>query len=115
MPCINLPIDPIGPVIEIGISLPISLMAQGAPAPQIHWIKALADTGCSHTSIHSSVATKCGLTVISKSAASTPAGSVAVNVYHGDLLLRPLIGGVTPFEWRFPDRGLLEMLHHNPS
>jgi hypothetical protein len=112
MPCINLPLDPVGPTIEIGISLPRSGLAAGAPNPPIRWIKALADTGCSHTSIHSSVALACGLNVLGKNTVTNTSGPVAVNNYHGDLFLRPIIGS-GPFEWRFADRGLLELLHQN--
>src|ERR1700679_941204 len=103
MPCINLQIEPIGPVIELGVCCPASKQVPGDPPPTIHWIKAIIDTGCSHTAIYTSIAQKCGLSVISKGQASTPGGMVANNIYHGDLILRPMIGA-TPFEWRFPDR-----------
>ncbi len=112
MPCINIPIDPIGPVIEIGVSQPTST-ANGTH-PTVYWIKAVVDTGCSHTSIHTSVAVKCGLTVLGKASANTPGGAHAVNLYHGDLFLRPIIRG-KPFEFPFNDRGLVEMTHQNPD
>jgi hypothetical protein len=115
MPCINIQINPIGPVLEIGVSTPVSLNAAGAAAPPITYFKALADTGCSHTSIHSSVATACGLKVMGKSGASTPAGNIAINIYHGDIFFRSLIGWKTPFEWAFNDRGLCEMVHKNAA
>jgi hypothetical protein len=115
MPSINIPISAVGPTLEIGISAPSSLLPAGSAAPQILWFKAIADTGCSHTSIHSSVATKCGLKVLSKGSAATSAGVVAVNIYHGDLFLRSLIAWTTPFEWKFPDRGFMELLHQNPN
>jgi hypothetical protein len=115
MPCININIDPVGPTLDVGIAFPSSLLPANAKAPAITWFKALADTGCSHTSIHSSVATACGLTVIGKAGVATTAGSVAANMYHGDLFLRSLISWVTPFEWKFADRGLLEMIHKNPA
>ena len=38
-----------------------------------------------------------------------------MNIYHGDLVLRPLISWTTPFEWKFQDLGFLEILHKNPS
>jgi hypothetical protein len=115
MPCISLPINQIGPTLEIGISLPLSLNPAGAQTPPILWILAIADTGCSHTSIHSSIATKCGLTVLGKGGATTPAGNVAVNLYHGDLLFRSLVGRPSTFEWRFADRTFVEMLNPNPA
>jgi hypothetical protein len=114
MPCINLQIEPIGPVIELGVSCPASKQVPGTPSPKIYWIKAIVDTGCSHTAIHTSNALQCGLSVISKGQASTPGGMVANNIYHGDLFLRPLVGA-TPFEWKFPDRPIGEMVHHNPA
>jgi hypothetical protein len=115
MPCINFPIDPIGPTLDIGISAPGSLLAAGTPAPRITWLKGIADTGCSHTSIHASVAAACGLIVMGKSSANTPAGTVAVNIYHGDLFLRSLLSWTSPFEWKFNDRGFLEMKAKNPA
>jgi hypothetical protein len=115
MPCINIPIEAIGPAIDIGISLPASLAPTGSPPQTITWFKGIVDTGCSHTSIHSSVATACGLTVMGKSGVTTTAGNVAVNVYHGDMAIRSLINWATPFEWVFNDRGLLEMVHKNPA
>lgn len=115
MPCINIQIDPVGPLLDLGIAAPTTLLAAGSTPPKIHWFKALADTGCSHTSIHTSVATTCGLKVLGKSGVTTPAGNVAVNIYHGDLFFRSLISWITPFEWKFEDRGLCEMVHKNPA
>jgi hypothetical protein len=115
MPCINIQIDPVGPLLDLGIAAPTSLISAGTPPPKITWFKALADTGCSHTSIHTSVAAACGLTVMGKSGVTTPAGNVAVNIYHGDLFVRSLLGWVSPFEWKFGDRGLVEMVHKNPA
>ena len=115
MPCINIPIEAIGPALDVGITSPASLVAPGGQAPIANWFKAIVDTGCSHTSIHSSVATKCGLAVIGKSGVTTTAGNVAVNLYHGDLFLRSLIQWTSPFDWSFSDRGLLEMVHQNPA
>lgn len=109
MPCITLALDPLGPIVEIGVSLPGG-WPRANPPPPVHWIKAIADTGCTHTSIHTSVAQKLGLTVLSKETSNTPAGVVPINIYHGDLYLRPLIAN-TPFEWVFNDRRMLELLH----
>lgn len=114
MPCINLPLNPAGPTIEIGISSPASQQAEPKSAPTIHWIKAIADTGCSLTSVHSSVADKCGLKIISKADTNTAASMVTANLYHGDLFLRPLIG-IKPFEWKFTDRRILQLLHSSPD
>ena len=116
MPCVNIPINPlVGPTLEIGIALPLSQVPAGQPRPQIRWFKAIADTGCTHTSIHTSIATTCGLNVIGKGNSSTAGGNRAVNVYFGDLYVRSQIAWVTPFEWQFADRGLVEMVHQNPN
>jgi hypothetical protein len=118
MPSILLPLNAVGPTLDIGVSTPASLVSPGAtPAapPQITWFRAIADTGCSHTSIHSSIAARCGLKTISKSIAFTPAGNVAVNMYHGDLFLRSLVSWSTPFDWPFRDRAFLEMVQQNPN
>ena len=115
MPCISFPIDiVVGPVLEIGISSPLSLATHGAPPPQIHWFKALADTGCSHTSIHSDVAAKAGLTVISKALVKSTTHSVAVDVYLGDLFLRVTMG-TRVFEFPFRDRSFAQLLNASPS
>ena len=115
MPSVSLPISAVGPTLEIGIATPASLLAADAPKPQIQWFKAIADTGCSHTSIHSSVAAKCGLKVLSKTTATTPGANVAVNIYHGDLFLRSMVSWITPFDWGFGDRGFVEMVNPNPN
>ncbi len=114
MPSIQFPISTLGPSLEVGISRAVSLLPSES-TPHVLWFKAIADTGCSHTSIHSSVAVKCGLQTISKSFASTPAGNVAVNMYHGDLYLRSLVSWATPFDWSFNDRAFAEMVHQNPN
>lgn len=114
MACITFPIDAIGPVIEIGISQPRSLLAQGSAPPQIAWIKAIADTGCTHTSIHSSVAAGCGLAIVGKLPVSSTMQTTPVNLYHGDVFIRFPVAG-TFFEWRFPDVGLLELLLPSPQ
>jgi Aspartyl protease len=115
MPCITIPINPIGPILEIGISSPASQLTSGSAKPQAIWFKALADTGCTHTSIHASVAQKSGLKVIGKGGAQTPGGNTAVNVYHGDLFIRSLISWSSNFDWQFADRGLVEMVNPNPN
>ena len=51
----------------------------------------------------------------SRSAARTPGGNVPVNIYHGDLFVRALFNWVTPYDWPFADRGLMEMVNANPD
>jgi hypothetical protein len=114
MPCINIPIEAVGPVVELGISAPVSQQGAGSPLPQIQWVRALVDTGCSHTAIHSTVAQNCGLSIVGIAPVTTPGGPVTNHVYHGDLILRPLIGG-RAFEWRFGDCQITQMAHSNPA
>lgn len=116
MPCTHLQVDAnVGLRLDLGISSPASLLPPNSPAPPIFWFRAIADTGCTHTSIHSSVATKCGLNVISKGTARTPGANVAVNIYHADLFIRSLFNWMTPYDWKFADRGLMEMVNANPD
>jgi hypothetical protein len=114
MPCLNLPIEPIGPVVELGVSAPVSQQIPGSAGPPIQWVRAIVDTGCTHTSLHSSIAQRCGLSIISKGSATTPGGNVSINIYHGDLVLRQIIGSA-PFEWRFSDRQIVEMVNPNAA
>jgi hypothetical protein len=114
MPCINIKIEPTGPIIELGISAPSSQIPTGGIDPPIQWVRAIVDTGCSHTSIYSTVAQRCGLSIVSTGSAQTPGGVVATNIYHGDLVLRPMVGSA-PFEWRFHDIGIVEMVSPNPD
>jgi hypothetical protein len=114
MPCIHAKIEPIGPIVEFGISTPSVVITPGIPGPPIQWMRALIDTGCSHTSIHSSSAGKCGLNVISKGNVITPTAITPVDIYLGDAILRPIVGG-RPFEWRFISHRFNELLHPNPN
>lgn len=115
MPCINFPIDPIGPILDVGISSPNSLRPSGAPPPAISWFKALVDTGCGTTSIHASAARQCGIQVIGKSAIETATGVVPVNVFYGDLYVRPLLLWQTPSQSRFDNRSFAELPHGHAS
>jgi hypothetical protein len=118
MPCVTFPIDPaIGPVLDIGIAAPLSLIASQSAVqmpPPIHWIKAIADTGCSHTSIHSSVASLAGLSVISQALAQSTMQIATINVYLCDLFVR-LIYGQTVIEYAFRDRPISELLHRSTT
>lgn len=114
MPCVSIPINPVGPLVDIGVSRP-SFLAPAAAKPPIHWFKGLADTGCSHTAIHSSVATKCGLSIIGKTVVTTPGGNKAVNLYFGDIHFHSLIAWSLPFDYMFNDRPITEMFNQNPA
>ncbi|MFO1157302.1 MAG: hypothetical protein U1E60_00530 [Reyranellaceae bacterium] len=113
MPCTNFPIDPIGPVLEMGIAPAASLRSRDAPPP-ILWFKALADTGCSDTSIHTSLAVRCGLQIISTGAATTPTGILPVNLFHADLFLRA-VGWEAEVQRPMHDRTLVELTHGDPT
>lgn len=116
MPCITLPIDAGNrPIIEIGYSAAASLQPAGAPPPKIHWIKAIADTGCTHTSIHADVATAAGLMVLGKGMSMTANGPVTCNLFHGDMFVKiPLPNGQV-FEYRFKDRRVAELCTKIPD
>ncbi len=115
MPCTTFALDPtLGPVTEIGISAPRSLLPQGSPVPPITWIKAIADTGCSTTSIFSGVAAKAGLTVVSKTNVISTTHTVPANVYLGDLWIRGSYLGGT-HEFAIYDRPFIELIQQNPS
>lgn len=114
MPCITFPINPSNvPLLEIGISTPQSLAPVGT-IPTINWIKAIADTGCTSTSIFSGAATKAGLQIVSKGMVNSTTHSVPVNIYYGDLILRYSYGS-KPFEFRFFDRSFLELVRPDPN
>jgi hypothetical protein len=117
MPCSTFPIDPSlnCPITEIGLAAPLSQQAAGAPAPIIHWVKALVDTGCNGTSIHASAFVRAGLTHIGKKPIiNTSNSNLIVNQYLGDLFLKCtfLRGNM---EFRFSDHLFLELLQQNPN
>jgi hypothetical protein len=116
MPCITLPLDPgIGPIVELGVSAAAALLPAGSPRPPIQWIRAVADTGCSHTSVHTSIAVNCGLKLISKGTTNTPGGQVPCNIYHGDLFLKIALPNGQQFEFPFRGRGIIELVNKIPS
>ena len=89
MPCINFPIDPkLGPVVEIGISVSTKDLLVTSPAPPIHWIKAVADSGCERTSIQSLIIQKIGLRQRSKVPQHSAQGQIVVDAFRGDLFIR---------------------------
>ena len=101
-------------VVDLGISSPLSLVAPGAPPPQIHWVKALADTGCTHTSIFSGPANAVGLSVVIQTSVQSTTQAVTADVYVADLFIRwSLLGRV--FEFPFRDRRLLQLIRPNPA
>lgn len=115
MPCNTFPIDPAaGPLLDIGIAPALSLMPPGSAPPPIRWIKAVADTGCSHTAIHSGVALTANLPLISKVVVNSTTHSVVANVYLGDLVLRYTIFN-NSYEFFFRDRPFTELIQNNPN
>jgi hypothetical protein len=116
MPCITLPIDAgLRPNLELGISAPLSLQPAGAPPPIIHWISAIADTGCTNTSIYTSVATAAGLRVMGKGLVNTANGPVQCNRFLGDLFVKVPLANGTGFEFFFRDRLLSELMAKIPQ
>ena len=87
--------------------LPLSLTTQ---APAIGWVRALVDTGCSHTSVTSTLAQSIGLNIAGRGSAHNAQSTTAVNIFHADLILKPIILG-NPVEIRVPDCRLMEFLH----
>jgi hypothetical protein len=110
MPFIDIPIDEeLGPILEIGITAATSSRIPGTPVPEVRWVKAVADTGCSHTCIHTVTARGAGLKVVSKSLSWTPGGAVPCNLYLGDIFLRETLYDGSVAEYSFRDRHIVEL------
>jgi len=115
MPCSTFPIDPaVGPIVDVGIAPPLSLVPQGDPPPSIRWVKAIADTGCSHTALHSGAAAAAGLPIISKIFVRSTTHTVPANVYLGDLFLRYTVFN-NSYEFPFRDRPFTELVQNSPD
>ena len=115
MPCILLPIDALRPTIEIGIAFPASLVPAGSARPAITWIPAIADTGCSHTSLHGDVCAAAGLNVIGKGITHTANGPVNCNRYLGDMFIKVPFPNGTVFEYPFRDRMFVQLMQKIPQ
>lgn len=109
MPCITFPIEPIGPVLEIGVGKASSLQTPGENNPII-WAKAVADTGCTITSIHTQLALKAGLQVIGKVNVDSTTDTVPVNVYLGNLYLKWTLPNGAVINVPFPDQRFIELM-----
>jgi hypothetical protein len=115
MPCCTFPVDPVyGPVLDIGIAAPLSLTPAGAPLPSINWIKAIADTGSSHTSIATVAAGRIGLPIINQTTVGSTTQLVPANIYLADLFLRWNDRGQT-LEFAFRDRPMTELVRATPA
>jgi hypothetical protein len=115
MPCSTFPIDPVyGPMLDIGIAAPLSLTPSGVPLPLINWVKAIADTGCSHTSISTVAAGRIGLPIINQTTVGSTTQLVPANIYLADLFLRWNDRGQT-LEFAFRDRPMTELLRSTPA
>jgi hypothetical protein len=116
MPCITLPIEAgLKPTLEIGISSAASLLTPQASRPLIDWITCLVDTGCTHTSIHSSVAQTSRLPVMGKGWTNTGNGQVRCNQFLGDLFIRVPLPGGQVIEHAFRDRLFVELMTKIPQ
>src|SRR5208283_5784160 len=101
MPCVNFQIDPcIGPLLDLGISSPLSLAPSGVP-PMICWIKAVADTGATNTCVSPSAIARASLPLIGQAQVGTPNKIKTASVYSSDLFLRcTFVGKTTEFAFR---------------
>jgi hypothetical protein len=101
--------DPIGPTVEIGIAPHSPSDIAGVPPPTTVWIKAIADTGCTHTSICAAAAARASLPVIGIGQMTTASHTIPANLYFGTLWVRGMVTGTTSFAWNFPARTFIEL------
>ena len=109
-----MPFSPVGPLVEIGLAAPAALAKAGNTPPIKHWFKAIADTGCNHTSICSSLALTAGLPIIGKTQISSATETVEAYQYLGDLFFRCQVNGRN-LEFPFSNRMLLELKIQHPN
>jgi hypothetical protein len=114
MPYLSFNNEPIGPVISVGVSSPKSLLAPDASSPQIYWFRAIADTGCTNTSVSQNVINTLGLKSISKAQVTSTTQMINANVFLGDVFLKASIVSSGQIDWAFPNRFLLELIHQSP-
>jgi hypothetical protein len=113
MPCINFPIEPIGPVLEIGLSKAKAFTTEGE-TPPIVWAKAIADTGCTTTSVHTGLAQSAGLQVVGKANVLSTTHTVPANLYLGNLYLEWTLLNGSVINMTFPDQQFLELHQCSP-
>ncbi|OJX19267.1 MAG: hypothetical protein BGO82_04335 [Devosia sp. 67-54] len=89
----------------MGLALPKS---EGGK-DNIHWIDALIDTGATHTSVSVEIAVAVSLPNVGEDEMITPAGRVAIDLFHGDLALDPDMPTL------FRDRRLAGLIHRQPE
>jgi hypothetical protein len=115
MPCVTFPLNISSiPILEIGIAAPNPAVKSRARNSSIFWIKAAVDTGCSHTAIPASVASKAGLRVRGKTMVRSSTDFVPADVYHGDLFIKCLHLG-KPWEFRFENCDLVALPTTDPD
>lgn len=90
MPHLNLQISPLGPVIDVAVSVSNpradALRTAGKPVPNPFQIRALVDTGASCTCIDPNVLSALGLSPTGSSPVHTPStGGVAINIDQYDV------------------------------
>jgi hypothetical protein len=114
MPCVNFQIDPcIGPLLDLGISAPLSLTASGVQ-PLICWIKAVADTGATNTCISPSAIARVGLPLTGQAQVGTVNEIRTANVYSADLFLRCTFAGKSS-EFPFRNVAVTELIAPSPK
>lgn len=114
MPCINFQIDPcIGPLLDLGVSPPLSLTANGIQPP-IVWIKAVADTGATNTCVSPNATTRAGLPLTGQVNVGTLHQIVIANVYSADLFVKCTFGA-NAIEYGFRDVPITEFAQPSPK
>jgi hypothetical protein len=78
----------------------------------VQWVKAIADTGCTITSIYTGLASNLLLPIIGKQGVNSTTHSTVANVYLCDLFIK-VPAGNSAFEYRFPDRQVMELLRQD--
>ena len=115
MPCITFPLNiALVPILEICIAAPRLGLKPHMAQSSVIWIKAAADTGCSHTAIPAAIASKAGLPVRGKTMVRSSTDLVPADIYHGDLFLKCLHLG-KPWEFRFENHNFVELPTTEPD
>jgi len=97
----------------LGISAPVSETVGGTP-PSVRWIKAVADTGCTHTCVTPSIISSAGLRLRGKVKVGTPFQTIPAKIYVADLYLKYALNK-TILEFAFRDKQITEFLNPAPN
>ena len=109
MPCLTQVFDPrTGPVVTVGIAPP-----QASPTG-MDWIRALVDTGSSHSAVSASAARRARLPSIAKTIVMNTSQITPADVYAGDLYL-PYENSAGRHVHQIPRCRLVEILLPSPN